>query len=130
MAHFAKLDEDNKVIDVVVVHNDELDPENEEETGITFLNQLFGDSHTWKRTSYNTLFGEHALDGTPFRKNYAGIGMYYSEEFDFFHFEKPFPSWTLDPETATWIPPVPRPAPEEGTYKWNEESLSWEPVVL
>jgi hypothetical protein len=67
MAHFAKLDENNIVIEVNVVHNDVLDPNNEEASGIAFLTEWSGGHTNWKQTSYNSSF----------RKNYAGVGMIY-----------------------------------------------------
>ena len=68
MAHFAKLDENNIVTQVIVVSNDIATSES---AGITFINNLYKTSDTWKQTSYNTFGNEHKLGGTPFRKNYA-----------------------------------------------------------
>ena len=86
MAHFAKLNNDNIVIDVQSVHNDTA---TDEAAGITFLNNLYGTSDTWKQTSYNTKGGVHLLGGTPFRKNYAGIGDTYDQTRDAFISPKP-----------------------------------------
>ena len=71
MAHFAKLGKGNIVEQVVVVSNDIA---TSEQAGMDFLNNLYGSRDVWKQTSYNTIGGEHRLGGTPFRKNYAGIG--------------------------------------------------------
>ena len=81
-----------------------------------------------KRTSYNTRGGVHTEGGTPFRKNYAGIGYRYDEALDAFIPPKPFESWFLNEETCLWEPPV--PMPESGPHTWNEETLSWEPLPL
>jgi hypothetical protein len=119
MAHFAKLDENNIVVDVVVVDNDK------ESFGSDFLNNL-GFTGTWIQTSYNTKGGIHLLGGTPLRKNYAGIGYTYDLERDAFIPPKTFPSWILNEETCLWEPPT--SYPEDGNfYEWNEESLSWIP---
>lgn len=76
-----------------------------------------------KRTSYNTQGGVHKLGGTPFRKNYAGVGYIYDPVRDAFYTEQPYPSWTLDESTCYWQPPTPRP--EEGVWYWNEPTLEW-----
>ena len=76
-----------------------------------------------KRTSYNTHGGVHTLGGTPFRKNYAGVGYIYDPVRDAFYTEQPFASWTLDESTCYWQPPTPRP--EEGQWYWNEATLEW-----
>ena len=76
-----------------------------------------------KRTSYNTQGGVHQLGGTPFRKNYAGKGMLYDPVRDAFYHPSPYPSWTLDKETATWQAPTSRP--EEGEWYWKEDTQEW-----
>lgn len=111
MAHFAKLDENNNVLEVHVVNNDILDPHNEEQSGIDFLIDWSGGHLYWKQTSYN---------GT-FRKQYAGIGFIYDPIADVFIGIQPFPSWTLD-ENFDWQPPKPKP---EGFAWWNEEDQEW-----
>lgn len=112
MAHFAKLDKNNLVIDVNVVANAALDSNNEEASGIEFLKQWSGGHSNWKQTSYNNNI----------RKQYAGIGYTYDPVADVFISPKPFESWSLD-ENFDWQPPTPQPA-EKGWY-WNEETLSW-----
>jgi hypothetical protein len=122
MAHFAKLDENNNVIDVTTVNNDSIDPNNEEETGIAFLIQITGHSK-WKQTSYNNNI----------RKKYAGIGMIYNEELDGFHEKQPYESWTLDLDTLDWKAPIPYPPIDVENYKryqWNEEALNWEEIQV
>jgi len=100
MAHFAKIDENNIVEQVIVIHND-CAPD--EKTGQEFIASL-GFEGVWKQTSYNTVAGVHTLGGVPFRKNYAGIGHIYDEARDAFIPPKPSDSkrWVLDEETCQW----------------------------
>ena len=122
MAHFAKLNNDNIVIDVQSVHNDTA---TDEAAGITFLNNLYRTSDTWKQTSYNTKGNVHKLGGTPLRKNYAGIGFTYDEDKDAFIPPKDYPSWILNETTCLWEAPVTRP--DDGKYYiWNEDTTSWD----
>ena len=116
MAHFAQIDENNIVVQVIVGVDEPLDGEAiyQENTG-----------KIWKKTSYNTLGGIHRLGGTPFRKNYAGFGFFYDSVRDAFVPPKPYPSWTLDEETCLWNPPVPYPNDDE-RYTWDESTTSWE----
>jgi len=138
MAHFAKLDQDNIVITVNVVHNNELlvDGVESEQQGIDFLNNFFNTNDNWKQTSYNTNGGVHELGGTPFRKNYAGKGFTYDEAKDAFIRPQPYSSWTLNEDTCNWEPPVAMPEADEPPvampeaddgqiYRWNEETISW-----
>jgi len=126
MASFAKIGLNNKVIGVLSVHNDVLKDANgveQEVLGIDFLTKLTGWA-IWKQTSYNTQGGVHKLDGTPFRKNHAGIGYTYDEDRDAFIPKQPFNSWTLNEDTCQWEAPV--ALPDDGKdYKWNEETTSW-----
>ncbi len=122
MAHFAKLDENNVVLEVVVVNNDviTIDGEESEQAGIDFLTELFGHSH-WRQTSYNGNF----------RKNYAGKGFIFDLEFDAFREVQPFPSWKLNYETFKWEAPV--PMPEDGVdyfWKWSEINKEWIKVEI
>ena len=116
MAHFAKLDNNNIVLEVCVVNNDVL-TENEETSGIAFLTEWSGGYTNWKQTSYNATF----------RKNYAGIGYTYNPTLDAFIKPQPFVSWTLNQETCKWEAPVAYPN-DEGIYNWNESTLSWDLV--
>jgi hypothetical protein len=119
MAHFAKLDEDNNVIDVHVVVNDVIivDGIESEQAGIDFLTNLHGHS-LWKQTSYSGSF----------RKNYCGVGFTYDSERDAFIPPRPYGSWTLNEETCQWESPEPYPA-DEKFYIWNENHKEWEEVV-
>ena len=123
MAHFAKLDDNNVVTQVVVVSNDIA---TDEAAGISFLKTLYKEPNAiWKQTSYNTIEGVHTLGGTPFRKNYAGIGYTYDAAKDAFMASKPFNSWTLNEDTCLWTSPV--PYPDDGKiYSWNEDNQSWD----
>ena len=121
MAHFAKI-KNNIVETVVVVSNDIATTE---EAGINFLNNLYNTNDVWKQTSFNTAGGEHKLGGTPFRKNYAGIGYTYDESRDAFIAPKPFDSWILDEDTCIYQPPVPLPI-DGKQYFWNEENQTWD----
>lgn len=118
MAHFAKLDNNNIVLEVNVVNNDTLDPNNEEASGIAFLTEWSGGHSNWKQTSYNSKI----------RRRYAGIGFSYDPVNDVFIEPQPFPSWYLD-SNFDWQPPV--PIPGDGiiyNYVWNEEQLKWEEI--
>ena len=126
MAHFAKLNSDNIVVRVSVVNNEKLmgeDGTESEANGISYLEQHgAADGFQWKQTSYNTGGGKHTLGGTPFRKNYAGIGYTYDSDRDAFISPKPFDNWLFDETTCTWEHPVPRP---EGNYIWSEQTQAW-----
>jgi hypothetical protein len=125
MAHFAKLGVGNKVLAVHRVHNDVATTE---QAGVDFLNNLYGTNDIWKQTSYNTRGGVHLLGGTPFRKNYAGIGFKYDQYRDAFIAKQPFNSWTLNETTYLWEAPVARP--DDGKrYNWNEETTSWDEIT-
>ncbi len=118
MAHFAKLDENNIVLDVNVVNNNVLDSSNEEASGIAFLIQWSGGYSNWKQTSYN---------GT-IRKNFAGIGFQYDAERNAFIAPKPYTSWTLNESTCQWESPVPYPS-DGKRYGWFEPNRQWIEVI-
>jgi hypothetical protein len=117
MAHFAKLDENNLIVEVNVVNNEDINnlpfPESEP-IGIEFLANWSGGYTNWKQTSYNANF----------RKNYAGIGFVYDQERDAFIAPKPFASWVLNEEVCQWEAPTPYPN-DGNKYYWDENSLSW-----
>ena len=118
MAHYAFLDENNIVTEVIVGKN-----ESEESTDWEVHYGNFR-GQTCKRTSYNTQGGVHSGGGTPFRKNYAGIGYTYDLGRDAFIAPQPYPSWLLDEATCLWGAPVPMPG-DGAFYKWDEDSLQW-----
>ena len=119
MAHYAKIDENNVVTQVIVVANKDCSDANgveKEYIGAAFCEKLFGG--TWKQTSYNGNI----------RKNYAGVGYTYNADIDAFVPPKPFASWILNTDTAQWEAPV--PMPDDGKmYSWDEATTSWQEVV-
>ena len=125
MAHFAKLGVGNVVERVEVVSNDIA---TDEQTGVDFLNNLYGSRDTWKQTSYNTKGGVHLLEGTPFRKNYACIGGTYDQTKDAFIPPKDFDSWILNETTCLWESPVAYPS-DGKDYEWDESSTSWKEIT-
>jgi hypothetical protein len=129
MASFAKLNSGNIVTTVVSVVNEVLKDSNgieQEAIGIQFLKNLYNEPNAiWKQTSYNTRKGVHNNNGTPFRKNHAGIGFTYDSQRDAFIPPKPFNSWILNETTCNWDAPIARPS-DNNIYKWNEEILNWE----
>jgi hypothetical protein len=113
MSHFAQIDENNNVTQVLVIEQDVID------TG------LFGDPASWIQTSYNTHGGVHTLGGTPLRKNYAGIGYKYDAGRDAFYEPKPYASWILNEDTCRWEAPTPMPMEEGKIFVWDEDTTSW-----
>ena len=137
MAHFAKLDENNVVIQVIVVSNDDITDVNGvevESIGIALCHKLFGFDTNWRQTSYNGNM----------RGNYAGIGMTYMENVatlgvastDIFISQQPYASWTVGVNTAQWYSPLGDP-PDLTTsqiaamsyYKWNETAYQADNTV-
>jgi len=132
MASFAKIGLNSKVIEVLSVHNNVLKDSNgveQEVNGIDFLTKLTG-YPLWKQTSYNTHGGVHNNNGTPLRKNHAGIGYTYDEDRNAFIPPKPnLPSWILNESTCLWEAPIPMPneeLEENHYYSWNESIINWE----
>lgn len=111
MAHFARLNENKQVIDVIVVSNDVMlvDGVESEAAGLAFCASL--SDHQYVQTSYNSTF----------RTRYAMIGGTYDESRDEFVDAQPFPSWSLD-SMNVWQPPVPKPS---DLYEWNESDQTW-----
>ena len=118
MAHYAFLDSNN-IVTGVIVGKDETDTSHNWE-------EYYGNFHGYvcKRTSYNTYENKHLLGGTPFRKNYAGIGMTYDASKDAFIPIKPYPSWVLDEATCTWKAPTSYPT-DGKHYVWDESTTAW-----
>jgi hypothetical protein len=120
MAHFAQLNEENLVTQVIVVANQDTadqDGVENEAIGIEFCTNLLGG--TWKQTSYNGNI----------RKNYAGVGYKYDAALDAFIPPQPFASWTLNNETAQWEAPTPYPT-DDKRYTWDEATTSWVEVPV
>jgi hypothetical protein len=120
MSHFAKIDENNIVTQVIVAEQAHID--------------TLSDSDKWIQTSYNTYAGKHYKpNGTPLRKNYAGIGFTYDSGRDAFIPPKPtgsvlhesYASWTLNEGTCRWEAPTSCPG-DESDYVWNEDSQAWD----
>ena len=117
MAHFAKLDENNIVIEVHGLNNNELIDDNgieQESKGIDFLVNWSGGYTKWKQTSYNANF----------RKNYAGIGYFYDETKDAFIPPQLYPSWLLNENSYQWEAPIAIPT-DDGLYSWDEANTLW-----
>jgi len=118
MAHFAELNNEDRVIRVLTVANCECKDsqgEEREHLGVAFCEQHFGGR--WVQTSYNSNI----------RKRYAGIGFVYNQELDAFIPPKPYASWSLDEATRDWIPPIPKPT--SGTHVWDEVSGTWVAII-
>lgn len=118
MAHYALLDSNNIVINVIAGRD-----EDEEST---YWEEYYSKATGYKclRTSYNTFLNAHAFGGTGFRKNYAIIGGYYDESRDAFIAPKDFPSWVLDEQTCGWIAPEAYPS-DANEYEWDELLGNW-----
>ena len=110
MAHYAFLNKDN-IVTEVIVGKDETDLSQNWE-------QFYGEirNQVCKRTSYNGNI----------RKNYAGIGYTYDEQRDAFIPPQPYPSWTLNEDTCLWDAPTPMPI--DGFYGWDESTISWKVI--
>lgn len=130
MASFAKINSNNKVEQVISVHNNELldNGIESEEKGIQFLKSLYGQNTNWKQTSYNTTNGIHTLGGTPFRKNHAGINYTYDFQRDAFIPIQPYNSWVLNEDTCNWEAPITKPQ-DGNIYRWNESIINWELLI-
>ena len=116
MSHFAQIDENNIVTQVIVADQDFID------------SGAVGDPTKWIQTSYNTHGGEHP-EGRPLRKNFAGIGYTYDATRDAFIPPEIYPSWVLNEDTCLWESPV--PYPDDGKrYTWDEEQTNWVELVI
>ena len=128
MAHFAQLDENSIITNVIVVSNDDcLDSDgSQSKKGIPFCKNLLGADTNWVRTSYNNNI----------RFRYAGVGMKYDSTNNVFYYPQPYGSWSLNTSTWVWEPPVALPDDagydndEEPTeyvrYDWDEDTVSWD----
>lgn len=117
MAHYALLNGSGVVVQVIVGSSDDQE---------AAYAELFG--LACKRTSYNTRGGVHVAGGTPYRKNYAGIGYTYDAGRDAFIPPAPYASWTLNEDACLWEPPAPMPT-DGKFYRWNEASENWEEIT-
>jgi len=118
MAHFAQINQNNIVVQVIVAEQDFIDL------------GLVGDPVKWIQTSYNTQGGIHyGPDGQPdggsaVRGNYAGIGFVYDPVNDVFYPPQPYPSWTISAPSWTWTAPTPYPV-DGNMYTWDEATNTW-----
>ena len=118
MAHYAQIDENNTVTQVIVAEQSFID------------SGAVGTPSSWVQTSYNTRGGVHyGQDGQPdgkpqLRKNYAGIGYKYDSGRDAFIPKQPFASWSLNEQSCLWLAPTPKPT-DGKIYFWDEPSLLW-----
>jgi|TARA_B100000035_G_C20691690_1_gene418620 hypothetical protein len=121
MAHFAQLDDNNVVIQIIVVSNDDCSDANgteSESIGVAFCQKLLGANTNWKQTSYNSNM----------RVRYAGVGYSYNAELDAFVPPQPYASWTLNNTTADWDSPLTEPTLTEeqitagSYYAWDEDA--------
>jgi len=126
MAHFAQINQQSKVINVLVV------PDDQASRGSDYLSKDLGLGGLWVQTSYNTRGGVHyGADGkpdggVPLRKNYAGLGYSYNATLDAFVPPQPYPSWVLNNDTGLWDAPVAMPAAIDGSiWVWDEPSKGW-----
>lgn len=123
MAHFAKVNEQNNLVETVIVVSDEF-----ENDGQNYINNTLNKPGKWVQTSYNTINNTHKLGNTPLRGNYASIGYSYDEEKDIFLPPKPFNSWTLNEAKADWEAPI--AYPDDGQfYAWNEVLQTWDLIT-
>ena len=118
MAHFAQIDQNNKVIRVVVVNNSEIiDPQTGEESellGVRFFQNMFGNHTRWVQCSYNYNI----------RKNFPSEGYIFDSELDMFYAPKPYKAWVLNTDTGIWEAPF--PAPDNGVaHMWDNATDSW-----
>lgn len=117
MAYFARVENDI-VVEVLSI------PDSQEHRGQEFLSEDLGLPGTWLQTSYNTRGGVHTHGGTPFRKNYAGVGYTYDPLLDAFIPPSPYPSWVLNGDSCLWEAPI--PFPDDGNYYvWDETTTQW-----
>jgi hypothetical protein len=141
MAHFAKLNEDNIVVKVIVVNNDVIveDGIEIEQKGVDFLRQIYNEPNAnWKKSSYNTSGGQYFTvdsqglkilgdQSKAFRKNSASIGATYDSVRDAFIPKKPYNAWVLNEQTCLWEPPIPFPSNNNtnAVYVWDDNTNNW-----
>ena len=136
MAHFAQLDENNVVTQVIVVSNDDTSDSNGIETesiGVAFCQKLLGADTNWKQTSYNgNMRGNYAGIGYTYMSNVATLGV---GSTDIFIAQQPYASWTVGVNTATWYSPIPQPALTDDQraagsyYTWDESAYQADNTV-
>tara|TARA_R110002020_G_scaffold139423_4_gene310375 strand:- start:250 stop:696 length:447 start_codon:yes stop_codon:yes gene_type:complete len=148
MAHFAKISEENEVLTVLYIENKFIEDENgveQESVGQAYLEKHNNwPANLWIRTSFNTYGNQHKEGGTPFRGNYAGVGMVWYPEHDAFLGRKPHASWVYNSTLALWESPLgPQPELTEEQinetlaagnplyeYQWDEANQTWNFITL
>lgn len=111
MSHFARIDENNVVVEVIVAEQNFID--------------ILDNKEDWVQTSRNTIGGVHLNGGTPLRKNYAGLGYTYDKTRDAFIPPKPYESWVLNEDSCLWEAPVICPNKPSCIYDWDEDNTQW-----
>jgi hypothetical protein len=121
MAHFAKIDENNIVIDIVKV------PDEQEHRGAEYMHEI-GFPGRYIKTSYNTYGNTHLYGNRPLRGNYAAIGGVYDPELDAFYTKRPNEDMILNLSTYQWEYPIPLPdySPSTQIVKWNKQNKNWD----
>ena len=140
MAHFAKLGNNNKIIQVLTLNNGDMlngDGVEDESVGQQYLERHNNwPAAMWIQTSYNTFSNIHRNGGTAFRGNYAGKGFEWDEANQIFWPQQPYPSWVKHIASASWKSPIgdePSLTAEQIAdpintyqYQWNESGQSWD----
>lgn len=137
MAHFAKISEDNIVLQVLTLNDNDMIDENGNSSEL--IGQKYLEKHNnwpfylWIQTSYNTFGNKHILNKTPFRGNYAGINSIWDPINNMFYSPKPYSSWVLNTEKARFESPIGDPPilteeqfQNKQRYVWNENNKSWD----
>jgi len=142
MAHFAEIDTNNVVTNIIYIDNENITPgnnETEEQKGISYLQNLFGSDKTYVQCSYGTRknkyynvdreTGEYTYDennqNKKFRKNFPGPDWIWDPQRNCFYEPKRFDSWVFNEDTATYEAPVPYPDDEDHVYEWDEVNQQW-----
>lgn len=115
MSHFARIDENNIVVEVIVAEQDFID------------SGAVGDPSKWIQTSYNTIHNTHP-ENRPLRKNFAAVGFYYDKDLDAFIPPKPYDSWVFNNKKFDWDPPIPEPK-SKTPHIWDESTQSWKGII-
>jgi len=119
MAHFAKVNDDNIVVQVIAISNEQ------EYRGVEFITEDMGQPGRWFQCSFNTHEGKHLKGGTPLRKHYPSTGDSYDPEYDAFIPMKSRYGFLFNKETWKWEAPTPKP---EGDFTWSDSKLEWIPT--
>lgn len=119
MAHFANINDNNIVTQVIVIDNEY------EDNGQEYINNVLNLPGKWLQCSYNTYEGKHLKDGVAIRKNYPSTGDTYSPEYDGFIPFQTLLGWNFNTDNWKWEPPIERPGDD---FAWSETELKWIPT--